>query len=299
MASATRPVRKSTPPRGTITDKNVPAWHKTPIASRKFRRRTIYYNRDACANSAFNVNQCTIMNDYWSFRLLKCVLFAATLWCGIPAAEAPEGFQGALWGMAPAQVRDAAGVGGWGLVADDGFPADLGVEVYETNGTVAGYQASIKYYFFEQRFFQATVIFDFSELENYDFNYNVFISVDRYYREIHRRTTAFVSDIYDLLRKKYGKKEPVFKGLDPRFIFARSDAYIRQELWNLRYHPAEYYKRIVAAAYARWDFPKTRTIFSINIAAPTKRFDYMLSLTSLDLEKEINERKDALRMEQL
>jgi hypothetical protein len=83
----------------------------------------------------------------------------------------------------------------------------------------------------------------------------------------------------------------VFKGLDPRHIFKLTDAYIKQELWSLRYHPSEYYKRIVTAAYARWDFPKTRIIFSINISAKDKRFDYQLSLTSLDLEKEINDKK--------
>jgi hypothetical protein len=239
------------------------------------------------------------MSSPQKWLLLACALAAGIGGRSVRAATAPEGFHNAEWGMSPRQVQAASPADGWALVADNGFPAQLDIAVYRSRGEVAGYPASVKYYFFEQRFFQATVAFDFPELKNYDFNYNVFISVDRYYREIHRTTTAFVTDIYDLLRKKYGKKEPVFKGLDPRFIFSRLDAYLRQELWNLRYHPSEYYKRIVAAAYARWDFPETRVLFSINIAAPNNRFDYMLSLSSLDLEEEINEARDALRMRQL
>ncbi|HEX2959848.1 MAG TPA: hypothetical protein VHO70_23635, partial [Chitinispirillaceae bacterium] len=66
-----------------------------------------------------------------------------------------------------------------------------------------------------------------------------------------------------------------------------------------RYHPYDYYLKINTAAYARWDFPKTRVIFSTNISAVDKRFDYSLSLTSLDLEKAINEKMDELRMKGL
>jgi hypothetical protein len=216
------------------------------------------------------------------------------------AAKPPAGFQNATWGMLPEEVRKAAGVANWqSTLLDAAFPEDLGITAYTASSTIAGYQAQVKYYFYDKKFFQATVVFNFDELKNFDFNYNVFISVDRYYRAIHDKTLTFIADIYDLLRKKYGKKQPVFKGLDPRFVFKHTDAYIKQELWNLRYHPSEYYKRIVTAAYARWDFPKTRVIFSINISAKDKRFDYQLSLTSLDLEKEINEKKDSLRMEGL
>ena len=213
------------------------------------------------------------------------------------AVTPPEGFQGAAWGSPPETVRGEAGIAQWqDMGADNGFPPELNVKVFSASTTIAGYPANVKYYFFDGRFFQATVTFPFPDLVNFDFNYNVFISVDRYYRAIHGRTLTFVDDIYDLLRKKYGKKQPVFKGLDPRNIFTATDRYIRQELWNLRYHPSDYYKRLVTAAYARWDFPKTRVLFSINISAADKRFDYLLSAVSLDLEREINAKKDELRM---
>ncbi len=216
-------------------------------------------------------------------------------------AEPPVGFQGALWGMSPGEVRKASGASGWQQAssADESFPQDLNISVFAASSPIAGYQAKVKYYFYEKKFFQATIVFNFDHLKSFDFNYNVFISVDKYYRAIHGQTLTFVDDIYKLLRKKYGKKQPVFKGLDPRNVFKLTDAYINQELWNLRYHPSEYYKRIVTAAYARWDFPKTRILFSINISAKDKRFDYQLSLTSLDHEKEINEIKDELRMKGL
>ena len=226
---------------------------------------------------------------------LTIILSAIALY----AAEPPVGFQDAEWGNTPEQVKAAAKIGAWQTVADNGFEPDLNVTVYSAPAQIAGYPATVKYYFFENKFFQTTTVFDFDELKTFDFNYNVFISVDRYYRAIHDKTVTFVTDIYDLLRKKYGKKQPVFKGLDPRHIFVKTDKYIKQELWNLRYHPSEYYKRIVTAAYARWDFPKTRILFSINISAIDKRFDYKLSLVSLDLEEEINKKKDSLRMQGL
>jgi hypothetical protein len=215
--------------------------------------------------------------------------------------QAPaEGFQDAAWGMKPAEVQKAAGVTGWQPVTPEPlFPKDLGVTLYRAPAIIAGYQAVVTYYFFREKFFQATVDFTFNELKNFDFNYNVFISVDRYYRAIHDRTLTFVNDIYDLLRKKYGMKKSVFRDLDPRFIFKDTDFYIRQEVWNLRYHPSEYYKRIIASAYAMWNFPKTRVVFSVNISAKDSRFDYKLSATSLDMEKEITETKDSLRMKGL
>lgn len=213
------------------------------------------------------------------------------------AVEPPLGFQNATWGMSVEEVRKAAQITNWQIVANDAaFSLELAITVYESQSTIAGYPAVVRYYFHDQKFFQATIVFNFDQLINFDFNYNVFISVDKYYHAIHDQTLTFVADIYDLLRKKYGKKRPVFKGLDPRYIFKLTDAYIKQEIWNLRYHPSEYYKRIVTTAYARWDFPKTRVIFSINISAQDKRFDYILSLTSLDLEKQINTKKDTLRM---
>jgi hypothetical protein len=225
------------------------------------------------------------------------LLIAAIVNSAVPS---PEGFQGAAWGSSPEKVKADASITQWQETGTaNGFDPELKIKVYSASSDIAGYPASVKYYFFDDKFFQATVVFKFDKLVNFDFNYNVFISVDRYYRAIHDQTLSFVADIYDLLRKKYGRKEPVFKGLDPRDIFVKTDLYIKQEIWNLRYHPSEYYKRIVTSAYARWDFPKTRVIFSINISAIDKRFDYQLSAVSLDLEKEINAKKDALRMKGL
>ncbi len=219
---------------------------------------------------------------------------------GARAADPPQGFHGAAWGMSPEQVRGAAQLSQWQAAGGDvGFPDDINVTVFSASTKIAGYPATVKYYFFENKFFQATASFDFDHFKTFDFNYNVFISVDRYYRAIHDETISFVNDIYDLLRKKYGKKQPVFKGLDPRDTFKKTDAYIKEELWNLRYHPSEYYKRIVTASYARWDFPKTRILFSINISAIDKRFDYQLSAVSLDLEKEVNAKMDGSRMQGL
>jgi len=214
-----------------------------------------------------------------------------------PAVSSPNGFNGAEWGSTPAQVQRDAGVTAWqpDRVAQD-FPPEMGVTAFRANSTIAGYKAAVTYYFWKDRFFQATVRFDFDDLTTFDFNYNVYRSVNEYYSVIRARTLNFVQDIYSLLGKKYGKKQPVFKGLDPRFAFVRLDAYIKQERWNLRYHPYDYYQRIVTAAYARWDFPKTRVIFSINISAPDKRFEYALSAVSLDMESDVTKELDRLKM---
>ncbi|MDR2577566.1 MAG: hypothetical protein LBC70_01970 [Chitinispirillales bacterium] len=211
--------------------------------------------------------------------------------------SSPNGFNDAEWGSTPAQVQQAAGVAAWQpdpIAAQ--FPAEMGVTAFRTNTTIAGYPAAVTYYFWQDRFFQATVRFNFDDLANFDFNYNVYRSVNEYYTVIRARTLNFVQDIYTLLRSRYGQKQPVFRGLDPRFAFTRLDAYLRQERWNLRYHPYAYYQRIVTAAYARWDFPKTRIIFSINISAPEKRFDYTLSAISLDMERDVRNEMDRLRM---
>ncbi len=227
------------------------------------------------------------------FILVTCVLHAFS-------AEPPTGFQGAEWGMAPAQVQRVSGARGWANVsAELGFPQELQVAAFRSPSEIAGYPASVTYYFYQNQFFQATAAFDFSQLAEYDFNYNVYRSVDEYYRAIHDQTLTFVHDIYDLLAKKYGRREPVFDRLDPRDVFVRTDRYLKREKWNLRYHPYDYYKKIVASAYARWNFPKTRITFSVNISASDKRFDYNLSLTSLDLEREIRKRKDELRSRNL
>jgi hypothetical protein len=212
-------------------------------------------------------------------------------------SSSPDGFNGAAWGSAPGQVQQAAGGTGWQAdrVAQD-FPPEMGVTAFRVNSTIAGYKAAVTYYFWKDKFFQATVRFDFDDLASFDFNYNVYRSVNEYYSAIRARTLNFVRDIYALLGKKYGKKEPVFKGLDPRYAFTRLDAYLKQERWNLRYHPYDYYQRIVTASYARWDFPKTRVIFSINISAPDKRFEYALSAMSLDMEKAVRGELDSLKM---
>lgn len=233
-----------------------------------------------------------------TYAILILILSIFSFW--IHAAQPPLGYQSALWGMSPADVQKEVKPTAWQPVSVAAtFPPDLNITAFSTPTTIAGYRARITYYFFADSFFQVTIVFDFNQLINFDFNYNVFISVDKYYRAIHDQTLTFVHDIYALLRKKYGKKQPVFKGLDPRYVFKYTDAYIHQELWNLRYHPSEYYKRIVTSAYARWDFPKTNVIFSINISAKDKRFDYQLSLTSIDLTKKINQLKDSLQMQGL
>jgi hypothetical protein len=218
----------------------------------------------------------------------------------LSAAVPPEGFRTLPWGSSPAQVQQSAGGSQWQqMPPGNEFPAQLSITRYSTSDSVAGYPAQLRYYFWQDKLFQVTITFPFKKLVNFDFNYNVFRSVDSYYSAIRGQTLTFVRDIYALLQKKYGKKQPVFKGLDPQHLFVKLDQYLRLERWNLRYSPAEYYKRIVTAAYARWDFPKTRVIFAINIAAPDKRFDYSLSLTSLDLEAALREALDGVRMQGL
>jgi len=214
-----------------------------------------------------------------------------------PPPSSPNGFNGAEWGSAPAQAQQASGVAAWQpdpIAAS--FPQEMGITAFRANTTIAGYPATVTYYYWQNRFFQATVRFPFDDLVNYDFNYNVYRSVTEYYSAIRARTINFVQDIYTLLRMKYGQKQPVFRGLDPRLAFTRLDAYLNRERWNLRYHPFEFYQRIVTASYARWDFPKTRVIFSMNISAPDKRFEYTLSAVSLDMEKDVKKEMDRLRM---
>jgi hypothetical protein len=216
------------------------------------------------------------------------------------SASAFDGFQNATWGSSSETVKKTNAIPAWTAqpVGAD-FPKELGVTVFVAPQNIAGKSASVKYYFYNDKFFQATVRFNFDELKNYDFNYNVYRSVDEYYKAIRDRTTTFVYDIYDLLQKKYGKKQPIFERLDPRFMFSTLDDYLKKEIWNLRYYPYDYYKKIETSAYARWDHPQTRIIFSVAICAREKRFDYTLSLTSLDLENEISKKKDQIRMQNL
>jgi hypothetical protein len=231
------------------------------------------------------------------------LVFLLCLGLALPlhADRAPaEGFQGALWGSTPAAVRDTVRPASWARMPDDStFPKAMNISRYSAVEKIAGYPAEVTYYFINDSLFQATARFDFSYLKTFDFNYNVFVSVDKYYSVIHDHTVTFVRDIYDLLLKKYGKRQPIFKGLDPRFIFTNLDKYLNQERWNFHFHPAEYYKRIVTAGYSRWDFPKTRVIFSINISAADSRFDYLLSATSLEMEPAIEKLKDDIRMKGL
>jgi hypothetical protein len=207
-----------------------------------------------------------------------------------------DGFQNAAWGSSPDAVKKANSLSGWSAQpAGTDFPKELGVSVFVTQQNIAGKNASVKYYFYNDKFFQATATFNFDELKNYDFNYNVYRSVNEYYTAIRTKTILFVNDIYDLLRKKYGEKEPVFTGLDPRSVFAQLDRYVLQERWNLRYHPYDFYCTIVTSSYARWDFQHTRVLFSLNIAAAQKRFDYQLSLSSNDIAGPLRRAIDAAR----
>jgi hypothetical protein len=220
--------------------------------------------------------------------------------CSVNAADSFDGFQNARWGMAPDEVRKINNPRTWSPVSSDlGFPKDLKISTYSASQDITGKDASVTYYFFENKFFQATARFNFDQLKNFDFNYNVYRSVDSYYRAIHNQTLTFVFDIFDLLRKKYGKKEPAFRGVDPRRIFGELDGYLKKESWNLRSYPYEYYKKINASAFARWEFPNTTIVFSIAIAAPEKQFDYLLSLTSNSLGAAINAKKDSLRTQNL
>jgi hypothetical protein len=233
--------------------------------------------------------------------LLTIVLiFSLCLTSGIFAAEPMNGFQNALWGISPDEVKKNNNPQSWTLIAPGNeFPKELNIKMYAATQNIAGKDASIKYYFQDDKFFQATIRFNFNNLKTFDFNYNVYRSVDSFYRAIHDQTLTFVYDVFDLLRKKYGKKEPSFKGVDPRFIFQNTDEYLKKESWNLRSYPYEYYKKIQASAYAQWDLPTTKIIFSVAICAPEKQFDYQLSLSSIELGKIVNAKKDSLRIQNL
>jgi hypothetical protein len=225
--------------------------------------------------------------------LIGTLLFSTT-------AFSFDGFQNAQWGASVDSVKKANNPASWSPQAPGAeFPKELNVTVVAASQQIAGRNASVKYYFYNNKFFQATVRFNFDNLKTFDFNYNVYRSVDSYYKAIRDQSVTFVFDIYGLLQKKYGRRQPIFEKLDPRFMFTDLDRYLKKEAWNLRYYPYDYYKKIIASAYARWDHPKTRILFSVNICALEKRFDYLLSLTSLDLETEINKKKDELRMQGL
>lgn len=228
---------------------------------------------------------------------MKHLLLLLLLPLQIFAYNYPVGAQEVPWGSAPAAVQSRAipKPNGWTTVPATGMPAGLPITAFSTKGNIAGYNETTTFYFYQNKLFQATIKFDFEDLKSFDFNYNVFISVDKYYQEIRKRTITFVEDIYSLLEAKYGRKKPVFISLDPRMVLMDTDNYIGQERWNLRYNPSEYYKRIIGKAYARWIYPKTEINFAVNISASDKRFDYTLSFVSTDyrriIEKAVNSQR--------
>jgi hypothetical protein len=216
------------------------------------------------------------------------------------AAEPFDGFQNAKWGMTSDEVKKNNAPAAWQQsVSGNNFPAELKITTFAASQSIAGKDAQVTYYFCENKFFQATASFNFSALKSFDFNYNVYRSVDSYYRAIHDQTLTFVFDFFDLLRKKYGKKEPMFRGADPRAIFRETDEYLKKESWNLRSYPYDFYKKIKASAYAQWELPQTSIIFSIVIDAPEKRFDYQVSASSIALCAFVNAKKDSLRTKSL
>jgi len=219
-----------------------------------------------------------------------CLLLQTTV--SAQSSPNPDGYRDIPWGTSIAQAR--AILTGVTLTEiprdsrrDRQFPDGVNITRYRITDSVAGYPARTELYFFNDQFFQAVVNFNFDRFKNYDFNYNVFISVDRYYNDIRATTLNFVADIYSLLAQKYGKKQPTFRGLDPRHSFVDLDNYLAQERWNLRYNPSEYHKKIATQSFAQWIFPKTEVRFSIAISAFDRRFDYILSLASNDLLKEV------------
>src|SRR5690554_1480722 len=228
--------------------------------------------------------------------MIRFVSLLFIIYSLLAAQQQPvTGFNGAKWGSQPDEVRTATDVKNWLPMPVEEFPEQMNIKVFSSNTTIAGYSAVVKYYFWNDLFFQATTSFNYNELENFDFNYNVYRSVNEYYSAIRNKTMGFVHEIYRLLESKYGKKRPVFKGLNPLEIFSKLDSFLKLERWNLRYHPYDYYQRIVTSAYARWDFPKSRIIFSINISAPDKRFDYILSAASLEMKRTIENEIEQLR----
>lgn len=225
---------------------------------------------------------------------MKYLLQLLLLCFPVLAISPPTGVHEVPWGSAPAAVQGRAipRPTGWTPAPTVGMPSGLAITAFTSVDSIAGYKASTTYYFYKNQLFQATTKFNFDDLTTFDFNYNVYISVDRYYQEIRKRTLTFVADIYALLHAKYGRKQPIFIPLDPNYVLKATDKYLEKERWNLRYHPSEFYKRITGTAYARWSYPKTEINFAVNISAFDKRFEYTLSHISTELrrviEKDIN-----------
>jgi len=220
-------------------------------------------------------------------KIFICAIFLFSF-C-FAQAPTPDGYRNIAWGSSLAQARQTLAGKNLTEVANarQRFPAGVNIARFQFDDSVAGYPAKTELYFYNDKFFQAVVTFNFDRFKNYDFNYNVFISVDKYYRDIRSSTLNFVADIYSLLTQKYGKKEPTFRGLDPRYCFTDLDNYLAKERWNLRYNPSEFHRKIATQSYAQWIFPKTEVRFSVVISAFDKRFEYTLSLADKDLVKEI------------
>ncbi len=219
---------------------------------------------------------------------MKVLLLTLVLLSSIYAVN-PIGVHQVTWGTSAAELQSKAvpAVVDWKETTPKSIPKELPITAFTSKAQIAGYKAKTTYYFYNDKLFQATIHFDFNNLKNYDFNYNVFLSVDSYYREVRKQTLVFIDHIYALLEDKYGKKQPIFLPLDPKLVLMSTDNYLGQERWNHRYHPSEYYKRIIGTSYARWKYPKTEINFAVTISAADKRFDYTLSFLSTTLRREV------------
>jgi len=216
----------------------------------------------------------------------------------------PDGYRGIAWGSTAAQATAVLQGVQLTQLADRPrtatFPAALNVVRYQILAdTVAGYPARTTLYFYNDQFFQAVVDFNFNRFVNFDFNYNVFISVERFYNELRATTLNFVADIYALLTERYGRRQPVFRTLDPRNSFVELDNYLARERWNLRYNPSEFHRRIQTQSFAQWRFPRTEVRFSIAISAFDNRFEYVLSLASTELMAQIQRSINDIRSQGL
>lgn len=232
-------------------------------------------------------------------NLIKALFFSLCLFIpsavfaqGSPPNSNPNGYRDIPWGASVAEAQAIlAGVQFTEIPRDNRrerqFPEDVNVRRWQINEAVAGYPARTDLYFYNDRFFQAVVRFNTNRFLNFDFNYNVFISVDRYYNYIRSNTLNFIADIYALLAQRYGQRQPTFQGLDPRNAFVELDNYIGRERWNLRYNPSEYFRRIQTQSFAQWRFPRTEVRFSVIISAFDRRFEWTLSLASNEILREV------------
>ena len=121
-------------------------------------------------------------------------------------AQNPSGIDNLDWGASPETVRNAVKAQGWQQdPLGNEFP-EAQCDCLQGKLKDSGLRCKHGYYFYDGKLFQTTVTFNFNQLKNYDFNYNVFRSVNEYYYAIRNSAISFINDIYDLLQKKYGKK---------------------------------------------------------------------------------------------